>query len=135
MKYQKIKKYKYRLFETFAIQTPIKNKAFEHKFFKLDDDGLLTIYAGYLWDGVSGPTWDTLTTMIAGLIHDAFYQAIRLQLITLKIKDIADLFFHTTMLKEGAWSSRAWYFYKAVDKFGSSSCVPGDIKIPKVIEV
>lgn len=135
MKYQKIVQYKYRLYETFHIQTPITGKAFNHKFFTLTDDGLLTIYAGYLWDGVSGPTWDTLTTMIAGLIHDAFYQAIRLGLLSLTIRDLIDLFFHTTMLKEGVWASRAWYFYQAVRTFGKSSCIPGDIKVPKIIEV
>jgi len=135
MKYQNIKQYKYRLAETFIVHTPVKNKGFRHKFFILKDSGLLVINAGYLWDGVSGPTWDTKTTMIAGLIHDAFYQAIRLKLITLTVRDTVDLFFHTTMLKEGAWLIRAWYFYQAVKNFGKHSCIPGDVHIPEIIAV
>lgn len=135
MKYQDIKNYKYRLAKTFVVQTPIKNKGFKHELFVLKDNGSLIINFGYLWDGVSGPTWDTETTMIAGLIHDAFYQAIRLGLINLTVKDMVDLFFHTTMLKEGVWITRAWFFYQAVKKFGKSSCIPGDVKIPKVIKV
>lgn len=135
MKYQTIKKYKYRLFDTFYIQTPIRNRGFKHDFFLLANDGLLTIYHGYLWDGVSGPTWDTKSTMIAGLVHDVLYQSIRLGLIELSTKDIIDVFLYKTMIKEGSWQLRAWYFYQAVKKFGKASCIPYDNHIPKVIKV
>lgn len=135
MKYQEIHKYKYRLYERFIIRTPIINKAYKHDLFELRADGILIINPGYLWDGVSGPTWDTLSTMIAGLVHDALYQAIRLKLLVLTFKDIIDVFFHTIMIRDGVWQARAWYFYEAVKKFGKGSCIPGDIHIPDVIVV
>ena len=135
MKYQKIKKYKYKLSETFTIQTSIKNNSFKHKFFTLKDSGILVINKGYLWDGVSGPTWDTKSTMIPGLVHDAFYQAIRLELLPLLFKEEVDTVFYELMIYHKVWKTRACYFYKAVKEFGHNSCVPGNIKIPKVIEV
>lgn len=101
----------------------------------LKDNGTLVINAGYLWDGVSGPTWDTPTTMIAGLVHDALYQAIRLKLVDVECKEIIDVFFRTIMIENGVWQIRAWYFYLAVDKLGKNSCIPGDVHIPKIIEV
>lgn len=135
MKYQKIKKYKYKLHSTFVIKTPLINFNFRHELFTLKTDGTLVINSGYLWDGVSGPTWDTESTMIPGLVHDALYQAIRLQLLPLHQKETIDAFFYDLMIKNNVWKVRASYFYKAVDSLGHNSCIPGDIKIPKVIEV
>ena len=43
----------------------------------MDEHGVLTIRAGYCWDGPSGPTVDSIGTMRASLIHDVLYQAIR----------------------------------------------------------
>lgn len=135
MKYQNIKNYKYQLVQTFVIKTPIKNQGFKHELFVLKDDGTFVINGGYLWDGVSGPTWDTKSTMIPGLTHDAFYQAIRLEVLPLCFKREIDTFFHAQMLKHGVWKLRAGYFYIAVKELGHNSCIPGDIHIPRIIEV
>lgn len=135
MKYQDIRNYKYRLAETFIIKTNIKGRGFKHELFSLDDDGNLTIVKGYLWDGVSGPTWDTKSTMISGLVHDAFYQSIRLELIPIYIKHEIDALFYGLMIEHEVWKIRARYFYIAVDELGHNSCIPGDIRIPRVIEV
>lgn len=43
-------------------------------FIALTPEGLLTIKKGYAWDGASGPTFDTKSTIIASLVHDALYQ-------------------------------------------------------------
>jgi len=135
MKYQSIKKYKYKLAETFVIQTPFLEMGFTHELFVLKDNGSLVINIGYLWDGVSGPTWDTNSTMIPGLVHDAFYQAIRLMLIPVYMKEKIDEFFYVLMLRYKVWKTRAKYFYQAVKTLGHKSCVPGNIQIPEVIEV
>jgi len=133
MKYQKINKYKYRLHSAEVCQTPILNSPFEHKFFRLDSNGLLTIYEGYMWDGVSGPTWDSRNTMIAGCIHDALYQAIRLEVLPLDYKSIIDDLFHVLLLKENMSELRAGYYYLAVWVFGHYSCVPGSLNTPEVL--
>ena len=67
---------------------------------KLSDSGILVINKGYLWDGVSGPTWDTKSTMIPGLVHDAFYQAIRLELLPLLFKEEVDTVFYETLIQK-----------------------------------
>ena len=135
MKYQSIKGYKYRLAETLVVKTDIRNRGFKHPLFILKDDSTLVINVGYLWDGVSGPTWDTKSTMLPGLVHDALYQAIRLELLPLNFKDEIDELFYRLMIQEGVWALRAGYFYLAVYTFGAYSCVPGDVHIPDIIEV
>lgn len=39
---------------------------------------ILTISRGYVWDGASGPVFDTKSIMIASLVHDVCYQLMRL---------------------------------------------------------
>lgn len=133
MEYQEIKKYKYTLSVIEVIDTGIRGYSFDHEFFNLTLDGLLTIYKHYKWDGVSGPTWDTKSTMIPGLGHDALYQAIRLKLLPVQMKDVIDLFFYSEMLRCKVWAPRAKYFYKAVAVFGHNSCIPGNTQIPEVL--
>jgi len=135
MKYQHIKQYKYKLNEAESAQTHINDIAFEHELFELHKSGELVIFKGYLWDGVSGPTWDTDNTMLGGLIHDALYQAIRLELIPSFYKEHIDLLFKDILLKQGMFKFRAWYYYTAVNYFGTNSCAPGDIRIPAIQEV
>jgi len=131
MKYQKIIKYKYRLYQECFFHIPI-YLDIDHELFSLHN-GVLRVNEGYMWDGVSGPTWDSKNTMLGGLLHDVLYQMIRLELIPLKYKTTADMLFKEELRKSGMSSFRAWYYYEAVDKFGASSCVPGDVKIPEVL--
>jgi len=132
VKYQKIRNYKYRLAENESINVEIYDIKFIHSLFELHKSGELVIYKGYLWDGVSGPTLDTDNTMLAGLIHDVLYQAIRLKLIPVIYKEHADLLLKQTLIEQGMGSFRAGYYYMAVKWFGTNSCIPGDIHIPKV---
>jgi len=132
MKYQRIKQYKYKLNEAESAQTRINDIAFEHELFELHKSGELVIFKGYLWDGVSGPTWDSNNTMLGGLIHDALYQAIRLELIPSFYKEHIDLLFKDILLDQGMFKFRAWYYYKAVKYLGNNSCIPGDIRIPPI---
>lgn len=134
MKYQKIKKYKYRVKEFEILQIDIYGYNIEHEFFELNSKGILTIYPGYLWDGVSGPAIDTKNTRLAGLVHDVLYQMIRLELILPSDKEIADKILRKILLSKGMSKFRAWYYYQAVDKFGKYSCIPGDTKEPEVLE-
>jgi len=135
MKYQRIKKYKYKLAENESIQTRINNMSFEHALFELHKSGELVIFKNYLWDGVSGPAIDTKSTMFGGLIHDALYQAIRLELLPDHFKNHIDVLFYNILKEQGMWSFRAWYYLKMVTMFGRNSCIPGDVHIPPVLEV
>ena len=133
MKYQKIKNYKYKLAEPVIMETGIKNNGYSHYFFSLDQEGCLVIHTGYLWDGVSGPTIDTQNTMLAGLVHDALYQAIRLGRLHHDFKDDVDKLFYKLLITSGVSKIRAGYYYKAVQLFGHSSCKVGDVHIPEVL--
>ena len=70
--------YKYQLMEVFRVKTSLyPNQDIRDKFTVLHPDGWLNIQSGYAWDGASGPTFDTKSSMRAGLVHDALYQLMR----------------------------------------------------------
>lgn len=118
MKYRKLIPYKYQLTEDYSIQTDVLNHEFESDYLLLEDDGLLTIFAGYAWNGASGPAIDTKSILRASLIHDAFYQLLRSGEIPQEYRTGADLMFRNECLNDGVYSWRAWYCYWAVRLFG-----------------
>lgn len=90
MKYKDIRSYKYELAEDVSANLfggPY--PSFSHEYFEIKDN-ILTIRKGYCWDGASGPTIDTPATMLAGLVHDALYQAIREGFLSKSYKGSAD---------------------------------------------
>lgn len=73
--------FKYQLKRGWWCQTPlvgcsarIEDPDSNSPWVRLDNDGTLHIRAGYAWDGASGPTWDTKSSMRGSLAHDALYQ-------------------------------------------------------------
>ncbi len=90
----------------------------------MDMEGNTVIYPRYAWDGASGPTYDSLNTMIASLIHDLLYQFIRLGLIDPKYKEYADHMLKVIGIEDGMLPCRASYYKLAVDKFGAPSTMP-----------
>lgn len=106
--------YKYQLAEEFSIATPVKDSV-QHEFFTLTEDGVLTIRAGYAWDGASGPTIDTKDSMEPALVHDAFCQAMRIELLSYnKWHRVVNEFFYEHCKACGMNAFRAWIWYKAV---------------------
>ena len=92
-----------------------------------DGWALLTVRAGYAWDGTTGPSVDTRSMMIPSLAHDALYQLIAEGL--LKPADawvaVADANFKRLYLKMVSRRGLRWYerlrarwSYWAVDHFG-----------------
>lgn len=129
MKYRKLKGYKYQLMERVCFQTPIKlGHKIKAPFIRLGKTGTLQVLRGYCWDGASGPTIDTKSTMRASLAHDACYQLIREKWLPSSVwrdnKAIADTLFYHVLLEDGMSKWRAWYYYHAVKLFGDSSCKP-----------
>ena len=67
------KGYKYQLAEDFSQYVAIyPEKDIKTQFIHLAMDGRLTILSGYAWDGPSGPTIDTKSSIRGSLIHDAW---------------------------------------------------------------
>jgi hypothetical protein len=120
MKYTKITSYKYELHEDLSVQLPeLVKYSFYHEYFSMAE-GLIFIRKGYAWDGVSGPTIDTKNTFVAGLVHDALYQAIRGKFLPPSEKKTADKIFRRLLRENGMSWFRAQYFYLGVKWFGKS---------------
>ncbi len=79
---------------------------------------ILTLGAGYEWDGPSGPTLKTMSSMRASAIHDALYRLISEGKIPPSCRSAADYDLRRYMIKDGASWLRAWYFWAAVRLFG-----------------
>ena len=117
--------YKYQLHEDYIVQTNIypPRRIVDHGFIRLDHNGVLTIKAGYAWDGPSGPSIDTRNFMRGSLVHDALYQLMREGLLDLGWRETADQELRRVCLEDGMSAIRAWWVYKAVRFGGESSAV------------
>lgn len=73
--------YKYEMLIKRKVQTSWLGSNIKTEFFELDELGVLTIKAGYRWDGPSGPTIDTPSFMRSSATHDCFFQMLRMGLI------------------------------------------------------
>ena len=93
--------YKYQLAETYVARVPILGYAGETPWLSLDAEGMLTIRAGYAWDGPSGPTLDTASMMRGSLIHDALYQLLRLGHLPASVRWLADEVYFEAVLADG----------------------------------
>lgn len=123
MKYSEYK-YKFKVEENFSIELPIKIADFEQPY-ATSKNGILEIKKGYAWDGASGPVINTQNTLIASLVHDVLYQAMRLNLIKPnKVnRKIADKNFFEILKMNGVNSVRRTVWYLAVRLFGKKSTV------------
>ena len=124
--------YKYYLREDYIVNVPVfPEEDIQCEFFSLSAKGRLRIYRKYAWDGASGPTIDTKSTMRGALIHDVGYQAIRLGLLPAWHREVFDKLLHDICKEDGMWRIRADLWWKAVDVFGKHSIKPGSE--PKIL--
>ena len=123
MKYSKYK-YKFKVEENFSIELPFKIPDFVHPYASLKD-GILSVKRGYAWDGASGPIINTRDTLVASLVHDVLYQAMRLNLIksSKENRQIADKNFFEILKMNGVNSIRRKVWYLAVRLFGKKSTI------------
>jgi hypothetical protein len=112
--------YKHQLVEDYQVNVSIIPDKFpvDTPFLKLDMQGNLLIKAGYAWDGASGPTYDTSSCKRGSLVHDALYQLMREEKISLKCRDKADDLLRDICIEDGMYSWRAKLWHLAVNKFG-----------------
>ena len=123
MKYSKYK-YKFKVEENFSIELPFKIPDFEHEYAS-SKDGILSVKRGYAWDGASGPIINTQDTLVASLVHDVLYQAMRLNLIksSKENRQFADKNFFEILKMNGVNSIRRKVWYFAVRLFGKKSTI------------
>jgi len=115
--YQKVGGYKtHRLF---VVNTGLHPKeTIRTRFITLFTSGLMFIEPGYAWDGASGPTIDTKSSIRASLVHDALYQLIRQGLLPLSERAAIDRLFHRILKEDKMWKWRAYAWYRAVRRLG-----------------
>lgn len=130
IRYKERRHYKYTLFEDYPIQTDLRPPhAISTRFIDLDLDGLLTIKKNYAWDGASG-AFDTKNIMWGSLVHDALYQLMREELISLEKREDVDWLLREICLEDGMSRIRADWVYHGVDIFGASSAKPDLLHAP-----
>jgi hypothetical protein len=124
--------YKYQLALPYAVRTAIVPlRPIVTDFVCLDMNGLLTLAAGYAWDGPSGPTIDTKNFMRGSLVHDALYQLMRdRHLDHDAYRDRADFALYVICREDGMWWLRAGWVYLGVRLFGEPSADPAHAKRP-----
>lgn len=111
-------KYKYQLAEEYTTSTPVDyGKNITTDFLHLTEKGFLTVKQGYAWDGASGPTIDCRSSMRGSLVHDAFFQLMRMSLLPQAWLNAVNKLFYEMLLDDGMWRFRAWLYYHGVRKF------------------
>lgn len=107
--------FKYQLHETYTITLPwlAGYPDYSADFLGVHGD-VLTIENGYAWDGASGPTWDSKSSMRASLVHDALYQLMRVGVLPESARWYADETLYVLCVEDGMFKPRAWAWYKAV---------------------
>ena len=127
--------YKYQLAEPVYFETAIHPaKTIDTRFIELTEGGLLTVKAGYAWDGASGEipivriplTIDTKDSMRGSCAHDALYQLLReCRLSGENVRWCADRLFYDLLILDGMWNFRAKMWYRMVRRFAKPASIEG----------
>lgn len=101
----------YVLSEDHAVQTPIDGADIIDAWWRLFPDGRLIIFAGFAWDGPSGPTLDTKDSLRASLVHDVFCIAMRDGRLDFSRQDAVNNFFRQQCIDAGMpeWRAGLWH--------------------------
>jgi len=118
------KGFKYQLTRSVYLQTDIKGCACHWKWLSLDNKGLLRIESGYAWDGASGPTIDTSSSMRGSVGHDALYQLMRKGLLPQSCRLYADDLLKKWCVEDGMWKIRAELWRESVGYFATKAALP-----------
>jgi len=122
MKYTKRRLWKYKLHSEEVVQTTIKPDALIiTEFIQLDYNGELKIFAGYCWDGPSGPVLHRPDNMRGTLVHDALYQLMRENHLPQSERQQADEMLRSICLEDGMSPFWANLFYNTVRKHGAKA--------------
>lgn len=110
--------YKYEVKLEQYCQTDIRGVEIDLPYCSLDKSGRLTAKVRYRWDGASGPTIDTASSMRGSLFHDIIWQLIEEGYLADKVRHYSNRLFRDTCIEDGMWSFRAHIWYYSVDSIG-----------------
>lgn len=111
MKYRKTKRWRYKLTSDVTGRLAKGMPDFEIDGYATCIDGLLTIKAGYAWDGATGPVFQTKTNKLSSLVHDVLLQAIDMRLISKSYTNLADLTYLKIAIEQRMFKPRAYLHY------------------------
>lgn len=120
--------YKYQLNKTTIIFTGILGFDIVTEFVHLYENGFMEVFKYYAWDGASGPTVDTKSSMRFSLAHDVLYQLMRLGLLPHTLKDKVDNMVLTIGKRDGMWKLRTNIWERALNWFGGPNVLPSGEK-------
>ena len=102
---------KYVLSRDYVVQTPITGADVTDEWWRLWPSGRLDIFAGFAWDGPSGPTFDTRDSLRASLVHDVFCVLMRDRRLSFDWQDTVNEFFRELCIEDGmpAWRAKIWH--------------------------
>lgn len=113
---------KYELLEDYVHFVEIEGT---YSVYKADiENNKLTIYAGYIWNGPSGPAIDTENFMRGSLVHDCLYKFMRQGKLSSKFREYADKLLYTICRADGMCRFRATYVWLAVRLFAGRYARP-----------
>lgn len=116
--------YKYQLSRDLWLNTGITGYYAETDYVILFRSGWMLIKKGYAWDGASGPTIDTKSSMRCSAGHDALYQLMQLGLIPRELQPIADKLLERIGNDDGMWKVRSHIWERILSKFGRPNTKP-----------
>lgn len=122
--------YKYQLAEDYSVTVAIRPPApIDTEYISLTTEGVLTVRKGYAWDGPSGPTFDTRSSMRPSLVHDALYQLLREGRLPQEYRILADEELYRLALEDGMWRWRAWLWRRELGKFAAGAADPSNSRM------
>lgn len=125
--------FKYQLAADYVCETPITGVEIEDDYFTLKENGYLRVKKGYAWDGASGPTFDTKSSMRASMVHDVFCQAMRDKRLSYeRWQDTVNEFFEKQCIEDGMWEWRASLWHSAVEFADAGNPDQGPDRVPMV---
>ena len=122
--------FKYQMVKPLTVVTKIKPKFYINtRYIELLTNGTLHIRTGFVWDGASGWTVDTKSSMRASAVHDALYKLIRIgRLDMVGVREQADEEFLRLCLEDGMWEWRARVWFRALRIGGGPAASADNIK-------
>lgn len=112
------KNYRFILTAPLTLDTNIIGRACKTDWIELDRNGVMTLSAGYAWDGASGTAINTKNSVRASCGHDALYQLIRLGLLPRTKRLQADSDLRRWLIEDGMLELRANLWFFGVRLFG-----------------
>lgn len=112
---------KYQLAHDYMRKTPIcPTDDIITKWFTLTKSGVLLLKDGYAWDGASGPTFDTKSSMSPSAEHDALCKMLRAMMLDYDLwQDRINAFFRERCEESGMNPLRAKIWHAGVE-FGDA---------------